>query len=133
MKFWTMIFTAAAMALSVQFANAEEDTGPCGADPEKRTWYFERYVPPYESGTFAITIDFRSAEEIAKYCGKGALACTDSGTDKAPVVHAARPADFNDRNQLCIIGHETLHALGATHEPIARLTQKRLPVKKLED
>lgn len=78
------------------------------------------YVPP-DRNIVAIKVRFEPITRVRVLCS-GAVGCLKGTQNERgewidpPLIIAPVPESFNDKYALLILGHETLHALGAYHD-----------------
>lgn len=92
------------------------DQGPCSSDPK---WQYKSALEPevLQDGTWKVQVWFRNPDEVAQRC-KGGYGCAFENV-KDPtykLIIISRPASWNDRSALCIVGHEMMHVFGGEHE-----------------
>ena len=78
----------------------------------------QTYAKPPQLAMVTVTVRWVEAADIAKVCGnEKAYACATVGTLTQPssFIYAMRPRSFSDSVRVEALGHEMLHALGATH------------------
>ena len=63
-----------------------------------------------------ITLDFYWNE--TDLCPRGTYACAQVGKieNQKVLIRAPLPTAFSEKQTVCVIGHEVLHSLGATHK-----------------
>lgn len=74
------------------------------------------FVTPPHLQVVCVAPIWSTQQQIQAKCGTGALACADVGTTNGQIarIWAQKPSGFNTTDT-CVLGHELLHNLGATH------------------
>lgn len=64
-----------------------------------------------------VNVRWSTPEQIKALCGFDRLACATYGSDQLHYVAmwVVKPAGFDDHENVCALGHELLHNLGAEH------------------
>ena len=75
------------------------------------------YVKPPQINEATIRFEWMTNDQIAKRCSEHSFACGTVGSVEMPnsTIYAEMPQGFGDTNRVCLLGHEVLHSLGATH------------------
>lgn len=116
-----LVAAVAALLVLILFtspAESAEPRSPCNIKPE---WKYEHFLPTIRRKV-AIQILLPTPAEVDRLCGKDAAGCALKSAAEPPepwiVILRRMPRDFNDREWLCILGHEVMHTLGAQHDTI---------------
>lgn len=88
---------------------------------QKAEWRDYRvYVPPNRN-LVTLKVQWGTEEQVRLWCD-GAVGCMKAVQDEmgnyvgVPLVIVPKPANYNDKFAMIILGHEVLHVLGAYHD-----------------
>ena len=71
------------------------------------------FATPPDHGSIFLTVVWADEATIRAHCPRGTVACA---TMRPPwIIYAPQPRDWDDHARIEDLGHELLHALGATH------------------
>ena len=77
------------------------------------------YISPPQWNVVTVRVTWLSLEEVREVCQNprvSGCATNANGEGGLSQIFAVKPESFSDEWRVLVLGHELLHALGATHQ-----------------